>query len=205
MKDRLLNTQKVCEMLNVSRWTLREWEDSGKLTYATKTVGGHRRYRQSDILNLMGVQTTSYDNPDVVCIYSRVSSHDQKKKGDLDRQKSRLLEQAVKKKYNVEFILSEVGSGMNDNRAKLKRLFELVSAKMINRVIVEHKDRLTRFNWNYIEAFFNSHGVTIEVIEDTLPKSYEAELVEDILSLMASFSAKIYGRRSSQNRKSANQ
>jgi predicted site-specific integrase-resolvase len=192
-------------MLNVSRWTLREWEDSGKLTYATKTAGGHRRYRQSDILNLMGVQTTSYDNPDVVCIYSRVSSHDQKKKGDLDRQKSRLLEMAVKKKYNVEFIFSEVGSGMNDNRAKLKRLFELVSAKMINRVIVEHKDRLTRFNWNYIEAFFNSHGVTIEVIKDTLPKSYEAELVEDILSLMASFSAKIYGRRSSQNRKTGNQ
>jgi len=41
----------------------------------------------------------------------------------------------------------------------------------------------------------------VEKVEEVMSKSFENELVEDILSLMASFSAKIYGRRSSQNRK----
>jgi putative resolvase len=90
---------------------------------------------------------------------------------------------------------------MNDNRSKLKQLFHLVRSHLINRVVVEHKDRLTRFNFFFLESFFSSHGVVIECIEDVLPKTYEAELVEDIVSLMASMSAKIYGRRSAANRK----
>lgn len=90
---------------------------------------------------------------------------------------------------------------MNDNRPKLKRLFHLVRSKLIERVVIEHKDRLTRFNFAYLDTFFSSHGVVIECMESVLPKSYEAELVEDILSLMASFSAKIYGKRSAERRK----
>lgn len=35
-----------------------------------------------------------------------------------------------------------------------------------------------------------------EYMKETLPKTYEAELVEDMLSLMSSFSARIYGKRS---------
>ena len=67
--------------------------------------------------------------------------------------------------------------------------------------MIEHKDRLTRFNYAYLDAFFSSLGVVIECMENVLPKSYEGELVEDILSLMASFSAKIYGKRSAERRK----
>jgi putative resolvase len=66
---------------------------------------------------------------------------------------------------------------------------------------VEHKDRITRFNYSFLESFFSSHGVTIECLEEILPKSYDAELVEDVIALMASMSAKIYGRRSAANRK----
>lgn len=191
-------------MLAVSRWTLYKWEESGELS-TVRTEGGHRRYRLSDINKLLGTKVAEEEsNPECVAIYTRVSSHGQKAQGDLDRQKSRVMEQCLKKKYNVEHILTEVGSGMNDNRPKLKRLFHLVRSHLINRVIVEHKDRLTRFNYSYLESFFSSHGVVIEVLEDTLPKSYEAELVEDIISLMASMSAKIYGKRSAENRKKRN-
>lgn len=90
---------------------------------------------------------------------------------------------------------------MSDTRPKLKQLFQLVSKRKITKVVVEHKDRLTRFNFGIYEEFFSSHGVTIELIEEVLPKSYEAELVEDMLSLLASFSAKIYGKRSADRRK----
>lgn len=52
-----------------------------------------------------------------------------------------------------------------------------------------------------LESYFTSHGVVIEWTDDVLGKSYEDELVEDILTLMASFSAKIYGKRSADRRR----
>lgn len=134
-------------------------------------------------------------------IYCRVSSHEQKQKGDLERQVGRMTTEALKRGYNLISVIDEVGSGMNDNRKKLQKLFELVESKQIDIVFIEHKDRLSRFCFNYLVSYFNSYGVKIEIFEETLTKGYEQELVEDILSLMASFSAKIYGRRSSQNRK----
>lgn len=69
-------------------------------------------------------------------------------------------------------------------------------------MIVEHKDRLTRFNFNFLAAFFASHNVEVEWTEEVLGnKRYEDELVEDMLTLMSSFSNKIYGKRSAENRK----
>lgn len=198
MYDRLITIEEASTLIRVSKSTLRRWESENKIA-SIRTEGGHRRYRLSDIQKLIGAE--SIDNKDRVVIYSRVSSNEQKQKGDLDRQKARVLEYCAKKKYNMEYIFDEVGSGMSDTRTKLLKLFDLVSKREINRVVVEHKDRLTRFNFNIFKEFFKSHGVEIEVIEDVLPKSYEAELVEDMLSLMSSFTAKIYGKRSAENRK----
>ena len=55
--------------------------------------------------------------------------------------------------------------------------------------------------FNFLVSYFASHNVTIEWVSDVLGKTYEEELVEDILSLMSSFSNKIYGKRSAENRK----
>ena len=90
---------------------------------------------------------------------------------------------------------------MSDTRPKLQKLFKLVNTHEIDRVVVEHKDRLSRFGFNLIEAYFSSHDVTIEWVQEMLGKSYEEELVEDILTLMSSFSAKIYGKRSADRRR----
>lgn len=201
MQNKLIGIKEAAELLNVSYETLRQWDNSGKFT-AIKTKGGHRKYNLSDIYEFQGKNfNEELDNEDVTCVYCRVSSHDQKKKGDLDRQKGRILEYCLKNKYKVEYVLEEVGSGMSDTRCKLNKLFKLVSEKKINKVIVEHKDRLCRFNFGVYKVFFESHGVKVEWLEDILPQSYEAELVEDMLSLMATFSARIYGKRSAENRK----
>lgn len=81
------------------------------------------------------------------------------------------------------------------------KLINLVISGKIKKVIVEHSDRLTRFNYKLVEVLFSSHGVKVECIEEVLGKTFEDELVKDMLTLMASFSAKIYGKRSHQNRK----
>ena len=201
MGDRLIGIREAAELLGVSVKTLRRWDESGRVP-SIRIDGGHRRYRLQDIYKLQGQDASEEEqNKESVCVYCRVSSHEQKQKGDLDRQKGRILEHCLKQKYNVEYVLEEVGSGMSDTRSKLNKMFGLVKGRKINRVVVEHKDRLCRFGFGVYKVFFDSHGVEIEWIDDVLPKSYEAELVEDMLSLMATFSAKIYGKRSAENRK----
>lgn len=201
MEDKLLTPEKVCAALNVSIQTLRLWDESGKLS-AIRTPGGHRRYRESDIYKFIGIIKSPEEIEESVALYSRVSSGEQKTKGDLDRQNTRLTEYAAKKKYKVNYVFIEVGSGMNDSRAKLQQLMKLAREKKITKVVIEHQDRLIRFNFNILKVFFESHNVEVEYVEEVLPKSYEAELIEDMLSLMASFSAKIYGKRSAERRKS---
>lgn len=204
MAKPFLTIKEASEMLGISTETLRNWERDNKIT-PTYTTGGHRRFPRIEIEKLAG----TYQEPTVptqqnrIAIYCRVSSHEQKQKGDLERQVGRMTTEALKRNYSIVSVFDEVGSGMNDNRKKLQKLFELVESKQIDIVFIEHKDRLSRFCFNYLVSYFNSYGVKIEMVEQVIGKEFEQELVEDILSLMASFSAKIYGRRSSQNRRKA--
>ena len=204
MAKPFLTIKEASEMLGISTETLRNWERDNKIS-PTYTTGGHRRFPRIEIERLAG----TYQEPTIpvqqnrTAIYCRVSSHEQKQKGDLERQIGRMTTEALKRNYSIVSVFDEVGSGMNDNRKKLQKLFELVESKQIDIVFIEHKDRLSRFCFNYLVCYFQSYGVKIEMVEDVLGKSYESELVEDILSLMASFSAKIYGRRSHKNRQKA--
>lgn len=197
--DRLLSISAAAKQLGVETRTLQRWDLDGKLK-AVRTPGGHRRYRLSDIQALQGQQLSESEVLRAV-VYCRVGSHDQKKKGDLERQVGRVSTHCVKKEYQVKAVLQEVGSGMSDTRPKLRRLFKLVNEHEVDVVVVEHKDRLCRFSFGFLESYFASHGVRVEWVRKALGKSYEDELVSDILSLMSSFSARIYGRRSAANRK----
>lgn len=198
--DRLISVRETCNMLGVKAWTLRRYPED--ILPVHRTPKGHRRYLLSDVMEVIGKKLT--ENKIGVAIYARVSSQDQKSKGDLDRQKCRVLEYCVKNKYDVLYILEEVGSGLNDNRKKFHNLLELIIEKKIDRIVVEHKDRLTRFNFEVIKKLADGFGVEIEVIDIELNKTFEEELVSDIVSLMASFSARLYGKRSSRNRNEDN-
>ena len=197
----LVDIAKAAEMLGVSKQYLRT-VDEDRLT-VIRTKGGHRRYDYADVLRLAGKLIDAEGVSQKAVIYSRVSSQDQKQKGDLDRQKLRNMEYCVANKLEIVETLEECSSGMNDNRPKLRRIVALARDKIFSKLIIEHKDRLTRFNFNMYTLFFESLGVEVVTVEQTLPKTYENELVEDMLSLLQSFSSKIYGRRSHKNRENA--
>ena len=194
--DRLISIAKASEMLGVNKWTLRRYPEATLPVHFTPK--GHRRYLLSDVLSLLGKQPT--ENTNETAIYCRVSSQDQKNHGDLERQKGRVLEYCVNKKYRVTYIFEEVGSGLNDSRKKFHNLLEVIMERKISKVVVEHKDRLTRFNFEIIKKLAKGFGVEIEVIDVELNKTFEEELLSDIVSLMASFSARLYGKRSSKNK-----
>lgn len=196
--SKLLSIQKVSEILGVTKKTLRIWDNEGKLP-SIKTIGGHRKYLKNDINKFLGEQEVVVEI-NSVATYARVSSHEQKQKGDLDRQSQRISEYCAKKKYKVEHIIKDVGSGLSDTRTGFVKLVDLVIKKKISRIVIENKDRLTRFQYNLIKTFFKSYDVEIECIENK-NISEEEEFVNDIMMFMASFSGKLYGKRSVKRKK----
>ena len=128
-------------------------------------------------------------------VYARVSSHKQKKDGNLDRQVERLRAYCSARVYRVIDVVTDIASGLNEDRKGLLKLFDIVEKRQADVAVVEFKDRLTRFGFNYLKRYFESHGVRIEAVEEA-EKGYVEELIEDFVSIVTSFAVRIYGKRS---------
>lgn len=198
--DKLYSISKTAEILDVTPKTLRIWDKENKLK-PVLTSGGHRRYKESDINKILGIEETQVEKKEVCVTYSRVSSQKQKVSGDLDRQSQRLSEYCAKHNLYVEYIIKDCGSGLNDKRSGFVQLTDLVIKGKVNKVIVEHKDRLTRFQYNFIEKMYKVFGCEIIAVDDKEDVSDAEELTRDLMALLASFSGKYYGRRSLERRK----
>ena len=201
--EKLLSLKDAMTYLHVCKSTLHRWDKEGKLV-PLKTSGGHRRYKLSDLQKFSGDIQNENKNTTTdeirVATYARCSTSDQKQHGDIDRQSQRLNEYAVSKNYKIEHIIKDMGSGLNDKRKGFVKLCNLVVNKKIDKVLIEHKDRLTRFQYNLIEFFFNSYGVEIELLDKTEYTEQE-ELVNDMMMLLVSFSGRVYSARAKENRK----
>lgn len=121
-------------------------------------------------------------------IYARVSSSENK--SNLEKQKERLLDYCAAKGYKVTKIVTEIGSGLNDNRVKLESLLLDISISII---VVEHKDRLARFGINYIEKLLELNNRKIEIINTN--DNDRDDLMQDFVSIITSFTARLYGQR----------
>lgn len=126
-----------------------------------------------------------------VAIYTRVSSSENK--ANLQSQADRLISYAAAKGYKIHSIIKEVGSGVNDNR---KLLTSLLQNKEIDIILVEHKDRLTRFGFNYIKILMEQLGKSIEVVNESTDQT--GDIIQDFISIITSFCARIYGKRRSK-------
>lgn len=125
-----------------------------------------------------------------IALYARVSSSAQKE--DLARQMERLRTYALAHGYQVAKEVSEIASGLNDQRPKLSKLLQDQS---IGTIVIEHRDRLTRFGYHYIEQLLATQERHLEVI---FPGDTADDLVDDFVSVITSMAARIYGRRNSK-------
>ena len=128
-----------------------------------------------------------------VAIYSRVSAAENK--GNLEGQAQRLQDYCAAKGYQVTAVVKEIGSGVNDTRPKL---LKLLTDPTLTLIVVEHKDRLTRFGFNYIEPLLKQQGRRIEVVN--LAEDGKEDLVQDFVSIVTSFCARLYGQRRSKRK-----
>jgi putative resolvase len=128
-----------------------------------------------------------------VAIYTRVSAAENK--DNLEGQAKRLMDYCAAKGYRITLIVKEIGAGVNDARPKLMKLLTDPSVTLI---VVEHKDRLTRFGFNYLDKLLAMQGRKIEVIN--LAEDGKEDLVQDFVSIVTRFCARLYGQRRSRRK-----
>lgn len=127
-----------------------------------------------------------------VGLYARVSSQD--RKSDLERQVARLSTWAAQAGLRVVRVETEIGSGMHGSRAKARRL---LADPQVRVVVVEHRDRLGRINTELVEAALTAAGRRLVVLD---AGEVEDDVVRDMVEVLTSFCARLYGRRSARNR-----
>jgi len=125
-------------------------------------------------------------------LYARVSSSGQKE--DLTRQLQRLRTYAAVKGLIINKEVTEIGSGMNGRR---KKLLKILKDPSISTIIVEHRDRLTRFGFEYLSNALQASQREIIVVNQTEDVT---DLVQDMVDVLTSFCARLYGQRSAKNR-----
>jgi putative resolvase len=124
----------------------------------------------------------------IVVVYARVSANENRP--NLDTQAERLSAYCAAKGWKVHKVVKEVGSGINDGR---KKLLALLADPTVTIIVVEHKDRLTRFGFKYIETLLAVQGRFIEVVN--LAENPLEDLIADLVSIIYSFSSRLYGQR----------
>jgi len=177
----------VAKALGITKMTLWNWMYAGKIQF--HKIGSMNYIDNETFDVLVGNQIKQ----ESIVIYARVSSTENK--SNLETQKERLISYCTAKGYKVSKIVTEFGSGLNDKRPKLEKL---LIEQDFTKIVVEHKDRLTRFGFNYIEKLLNKNGIEIEVVN--CAEDAKADLIQDFISVITSFSARIYGQRRSKRK-----
>jgi putative resolvase len=179
----MLKPKEVCQRLGISYRTLQSYVKKG---YIQPVIlqSGKWRFREEDVERLMGIVRKRK-----VILYARVSSNTQK--DDLVNQ-VKYLEENVKE---YDQVITDVGSGLNMKRKGFLKLLRMILNNEVSKIVIAYPDRLVRFGFEILEEACKAHNCELVVLnkEDKTP---EQELIEDLISILVSFSGKLYGMRS---------
>ena len=179
-----MKLKQYAQKLGISYGTALNWFHARKIPDAYQIDTG-----TIIVPDLPGSGTTVSERTKTV-IYARVSSNEQRKT-NLETQAERVSNFASANGWIIDKVVKEVGSGLNDKRTKLIAVLEDPTVK---RIVVEHKDRLTRFGFNYLETMAKLQGFEIIVINKTLDHDTD-DLMADFTAIITSFCARLYSRR----------
>lgn len=174
-----LSPQKASEKYDIHPKTLSRLADAGVIEFIRMPNSKHRRYKVESIDSYLGQVKEK-----VTICYARVSTHSQKE--DLRNQLVYLQE-----RYPVAECISEVGSGLNFKRRKFLQIMTRVSNREIGQIVVAYPDRLVRFGFDFVEWFCELFECRILVLNNPTLSPHQ-EMMQDFMSIMHCFSAKLY-------------
>lgn len=184
-----MKLSEYARRIGVKRHTAYRWFKRGEIPNAVQLPSG-TIYVPDEIF-----ETEMKSKQGLTVIYARVSSSEQRKT-NLETQAERLTQFAIANGWVVDKVIKEVGSGLNDERKKLTEL--LLSDEPIARIIVEHKDKLTRFGFNYLEILAKKQGFEIVIVNPTVTD--QEDLMQDFASIITSFCARLYSRHNAKRK-----
>lgn len=179
---------KVMELLQISRTTLKRYREKGLLK-ATRLPTGQYDFDADTVYRLK-----NHNDVRITVVYARVSTYKQRR--DLDNQMQELMDYASARGYRYR-CYQDIASGISfEKRKEFFDMMDLILAGKVQRVVITHKDRLSRVGFEMFEYLFKEFDTEIEVISDeTDEKTDEQELFEEIVSLLHCFSMRIYAHR----------
>ena len=167
-----------------------KWKNEGRLSYK----------RLSDKKILYDIDSISNDEDSSSLntknvIYARVSTS--KQKNDLETQIEIIKNYMLSNGIKADEIYSDIASGMNEDRKQFEKLLESIFKREIKTVYITFKDRLSRFGFNYFKQIFSYFGTNIVILDDNeqTNKTYQQELMEDLLAIIHTYSMKLYTNR----------
>jgi predicted site-specific integrase-resolvase len=184
----LLRLGPAAEYIGVHPVTLRRWADEGRVV--VRWVGRERRF-DSALLDVF-VGRVEADRPRREALYVRVS-------GSTGQESSLVAQEAELRATaagEVVAVFKDRASGLRENRPGLTRLLKGAAAGEFTVVRVTHSDRLARFGIVWLTALLAGDGVTVEVLHSKGSAGGIEELVDDFMSLVATFAGRMYGIRS---------
>ena len=174
-----MKLSKYAKKVGVTYRTAWSWYDSGQIKGAYQTPTG-----------TIIVPDETESKAEYVAVYARVSSSENK--SSLITQSKRVQKFCKAKGWVVKRVEEECASGLNDKRPKLMKL---LTDKSVTKIVVEHKDRLTRFGYNYINELWAGEIVIVNEVQED-----EKDLMQDFVSIITSFTARLYGLRRSKRK-----
>jgi putative resolvase len=190
----LLRPKEAAKRLGISVKTIQRMDSAGTLK-VIRTPTGRRRIPESEVHRLMGLNEIR-----VPVLYARVSTHAQK--DELERQI-----QLLKKAYPEAELFQDIRSGLKFDRHEFLKMLEAVQQGRVSKVVVVYEDRLARFGVDLLGRIFKAYNTELEVLETKTEPNLEGtpeeeiELTKDLISIITSFSARLYGLRSHKTKK----
>lgn len=184
---------EFAEKVGRSTSTIRRWEREGRIS-SKRSAGGQRYFDDSDVRRALRIDVPNKER--VTVVYCRVSSAGQR--DDLESQIAAMENFCLGAGIAVSEWVTEIGGGMNFKRKKFLTLLDRISDGEVERLVVAHKDRLTRFGFDMIEHVAQRNGCEI-IVANTESLSPQQELVNDLLSIVHTFSCRLYGLRRYEN------
>jgi predicted site-specific integrase-resolvase len=174
--------------------TLRRWETQGVIMPG-RTVGGHRRYSRSALLDFLRTGTYTIEvcgRTGIAAVYGRVSALKQKQ--DLHTQTTALIQQAQSDGF-IPKVYTDIGSGLNDKRPRFLKLLMDALHTQFDRLYITYHDRLARFGTYSYEELFRALQIPIICIQASPHSTLEEQLVHDVIAVITSFAGKIHRSR----------
>ena len=192
MLENWYSSKKIRQILQISSQCLYEMRKTGRIE--------SKKISDKKYLFKLPEQFTSSDDAKIA-IYARVSTSKQKK--DLENQISYLRKYVVANGNKVENdkVFTDIASGMNESRRGLNSLITEIISGTVNKVVISNRDRLTRFGYGYLKSLFDRYNCEIIEVNLTEDKTFEQELIDDLIAIIHHFSMKFYGKRKNRLKK----